>query len=398
MNTRTKNALILGAALALLAALLTWVAKQRGELHLQSTALDAIPGGALLVARGDLSKLRKTPLAQVLLGEGREIPGLGKVRDVCGMDPLDAMHELVLAIPAAGEEGDFGIAASGDVDDDALVACASKVIEARGGRPVVTPIGEFRCVRDATLAATGGEIAVRKGGPVLLGAGPYLRAMIDAVEGRGPTIRSSVAHSKLIEGVGSADVRITVVLTPDQRRTLDEELGGEASAGGEGDDKEQADGRAHAAPKANSRLGSALMAGAVGLSVGEPMQLKGFLMCESQDACEGWAELLKRAKTKRANDFGTKLLGFGEIFSRIEIQARGETVVAKVSLSGDEAKQLLEKMLVLRGGTRHPMPREMPERVAPPELPRPDAVIPAVPSASASGAPPKPKGSAEAKP
>lgn len=397
MNTRTKNALILGAALALLAALLTWVAKQRGELHLQSTALDAIPGGALLVARGDLSKLRKTPLAQVLLGEGREIPGLGKVRDVCGMDPLDAMHELVLAIPAAGEEGDFGIAASGDVDDDALVACASKVIEARGGRPVVTPIGEFRCVRDATLAATGGEIAVRKGGPVLLGAGPYLRAMIDAVEGRGPTIRSSVAHSKLIEGVGSADVRITVVLTPDQRRTLDEELG---------EDKEQADGRTHAASKANSRLGSALMAGAVGLSVGEPMQLKGFLMCESQDACEGWAELLKRAKTKRANDFGTKLLGFGEIFSRIEIQARGETVVAKVSLSGDEAKQLLEKVLVLRGGTRHPMPREMPERAAPPELPRPDAVIPAVPSASASGAPgastsggtPRPKGSAAAKP
>lgn len=391
MKTRTKNALVLGGALALLVAGLAWVARQRGELNFQTTALDAVPAGALLVARGDLNKLRSTSFAQVLLGEGREIPGLGKVRDVCGMDPLDSMHELVLAIPAAGEEGDFGLAASGDVADDALIACASKVIEARGGRPVVTPIGGFRCVRDATLAATGGEIAVRKGGPVLLGAGPYLRAMIDAVEGRGPTIRSSVAHNRLAEGLGSSDLRITVVLTPDQRRTLDEELEVQGQEG-----PGAAEGKSHGAPKTKRGLGSALMAGALGLSVGPKVQLRGLLVCESQDTCESWAELLRKTKTQRAGDFATKLLGFGDVLSRIEIQARGESVEAKVDMGADEAKQLLERVLALRGGMRHPMPRDLPEaRPSPVDAP-PDELIPARPSAGGSAsalpkkAPPKP--------
>ena len=90
-------------------------------------------------------------------------------------------------------------------------------------------------MRDATLAATGGEIAVRKGGPVLLGAGTYLRAMIDAAEGRTPTIRSSVAHTHLAREIGRAALRVTVVLTPEQRRTLDAELTGRASQqGGDG--------------------------------------------------------------------------------------------------------------------------------------------------------------------
>lgn len=393
MKTRTKNALVLGGALALLVAGLSWVAKQRGELNFQSTALDAVPAGALLVARGDLNKLRSTSFAQVLLGEGREIPGLGKVRDVCGMDPLDSLHELVLAIPAAGEEGDFGLAASGDVADDALIACASKVIEARGGRPVVTPIGGFRCVRDATLAATGGEIAVRKGGPVLLGAGPYLRAMIDAVEGRGPTIRSSVAHNRLAEGLGSSDLRITVVLTPDQRRTLDEELDVQ-SPGQEGPGATE--GKAHGAPKTKRGLGSALMAGALGLSVGPKVQLRGLLVCESQDSCESWAELLRKTKMQRAGDFATKLLGFGDVLSRIEIQARGESVEAKVDMGADEAKQLLERVLALRGGMRHPMPRDLPPAQPAPVDAPPDELIPARPSAGGSAsalpkkAPPKP--------
>lgn len=388
VKTRTKNALVLGAVLAALSAGLVWVAQKRGALSLNQagSALDAVPAGALLVASGDLDRLRNTPVGQMLMGEGREIPGLGKVRDVCGMDPLDGMRELVLAVPAAGEEGDFGIAASGDVADEALINCAVKVIEARGGRPVVTPIGGFRCVRDASMAATGGEIAVRKGGPVLLGAGPYLRAMIDAVEGRGPTVRSSVAHTRLKEGLGSSDVRVTVVLTPEQRRTLDEEL--EADMG----EAPAPDGPSHSARKRG--LGSALVAGALGLTVSSQVQVRGLLLCETQDACAEWAQMLRKAKEKRANDFATKLLGFGEVLSRIEIEAQGESVLARVALSADEAKPLLERLLTLRS-TRHPMPPATADQPLLPAGP-PDDVIPApsvsvsaqVPKASPSAGPP----------
>src|SRR5688572_2048817 len=112
---------------------LIWAAKQRSSADLRARALDSIPNGALLVATADLDTLRASPSFAPLLREGREIPGLGKVREVCGFDPMDTLHELAVAIPAAGEEGDFGIVAAGVVDDEALVACASKVIEARGG-------------------------------------------------------------------------------------------------------------------------------------------------------------------------------------------------------------------------------------------------------------------------
>src|SRR6185503_16245563 len=93
----------------------------------------------------------------------------------------------------------------------------------RGGRPVITSIGSFRSVRD-TAGTGGGEIAVRKGGPLLLGGGIYLRAMIDAADGHTPTIRSSVAHTGLAREVGAASIRLTVVLTRDQRQALAEEL------------------------------------------------------------------------------------------------------------------------------------------------------------------------------
>src|SRR5437773_541082 len=95
---------------------------------LRGRALDAIPSGALLLATADLAALRASPVGAPFLHEGREIPGLGKVRDVCGFDPIDTLTEVALAIPAAGDAGEFGLSAAGDVDADALVACASKVI------------------------------------------------------------------------------------------------------------------------------------------------------------------------------------------------------------------------------------------------------------------------------
>ena len=82
----------------------------------------------------------------------------------------------------SGDSGDFGLIASGKIDEKALITCASKVIEGRGGMPSVTTIGSFRTVRDTSLSEGGGEIAVRDGGPLLLGAGSYLRAMIDTAE------------------------------------------------------------------------------------------------------------------------------------------------------------------------------------------------------------------------
>jgi hypothetical protein len=372
VKTRTRNAIAVAAGLSVIAAGLVWMSAQRGALDLRFRALDAVPSGALLVAVGDLAALRGSPLGGPFLREGREIPGLGKVREVCGFDPLDTLSELALAIPAAGDEGDFGLVAAGDVQDEALLACAAKVIEARDGRPVITSIGTFRAVRDATLPASGGEIAVRKGGPVLLGAGAYLRAMIDAVEGRTPTIRSSLAHSHLARGIGGAAVRITVVLTPDQRRTLDEEL---KTASG-------------------SARGSSIVAGALGVELGPSISLHGVILCDSAGACRDLAGSLQTAKDARAGDMGTRIVGFGAMLDQMQIEAKGEEVHARVTVPADEAQKLLERLVALRG-MRHPMPRDAPGQPRDKEPPRavdppPDEVIPALPAGADAG-PPEPR-------
>ena len=107
MQTRTRNAIVFGVAAALAAAGLTAVARLRGAADPGGHALDAIPSGALLVATADLAALRGSPAGAPFLREGREIPGLGKVKDVCGFDPMDTLTEVAVAIPAAGEAGEL---------------------------------------------------------------------------------------------------------------------------------------------------------------------------------------------------------------------------------------------------------------------------------------------------
>lgn len=356
MQTRARNAIALAAAAAVLTAGLVGLARRRRVPDLRSRALDAVPAGALLVATADLAALRASPVGAPFLREGREIPGLGKVRDVCGFDPIDTLEEVAVAIPAAGDSGDFGLVASGPVDDARLIACAGKVIEARGGRPVVTTIGSFRTVRDAGLAS-GGEIAARKGGPLLFGAGAYLRAMIDAADGHAPTVKTSNVHGRLAREVGDAAVRVTVVLSREQRVALADEL---AIAGEE------------ASPAAS------IVAGALGLELGAMVSVKGVVACDRADACGKLAGALKSARDARAADHATRLVGFGPVFEQLAIEVDGDMVRARTQVPAEQAVTLAERLVTLRG-LRHPMPKDEapPKGAAPPEAsaPRADEII-----------------------
>jgi hypothetical protein len=333
VRTRTRNAIALCLIAVVLAAGLVFVRRKAPDAR--TGALSAVPAGALLVATVDLGALRASPVGAPFFQKGREIPGIGKVRDVCGFDPVDTVHEIALAIPAAGEGDDFGLVAAGTIDDEALLACASKVIETRGGRPIVTGTGSFRIVRDATMPAGGGEIAVRRGGPLLLGAGAYLRAMIDAAEGRAATIASSAAHARLAREVGPGAAQVTVVLTPEQRRELASEL--RATSPGK-------------PPPAAS-----IAAGALGVVLGERIGLHGVLVCDAAEPCVDVASSLKAARDERAADFATRLVGFGALLEQVRIEAHGEVVHARVDVPGAEAAVLLDRLLALRS-FRHPMP------------------------------------------
>jgi len=366
VQKRVRNAIAVVATAAVAAAGVAGVMRyRRGAVS--AHAIDAIPAGALLVATADLAGLRASPVGAPFLREGREIPGLGKVRDVCGFDPMDTLTEVALAIPAAGEAGEFGLVASGPIDDDALVACASKVIDARGGRAVTTTVGSFRSVRDATLTLSGGEIAVRRGGPLLLGAGAYLRAMIDAADGRSPGIGSSVAHGFLSHQVGDASIRATLVLSPELRHVVAEELASGGAAG---------------APEGS------ILAGAVGVQLGPAVGVHLVVSCATAEACASLADKLGKVRAERAADPATRVVGFGAVLDQITIAAEGTLIHARVELPADLAGLLADRLINLRG-IRHPM-RAHDEVPAPSPPPPPDEVVKPTPGSAAprdAGAP-----------
>jgi hypothetical protein len=176
-------------------------------------ALSALPPGAQVLARIDLTQVRKSALGAALTGGGRELSGLGSLGEICGFDPTEQIRELAIAMPESGAEPELGIVATGDFDADRIIGCVAKVITRRGGTPALSRIGDFASVRDRSR--DGAEVAVRSGGPVMVGEGAYFRAMLDAADGRGPTLLGDEAHAALREAVaGHGAISLTFITRP----------------------------------------------------------------------------------------------------------------------------------------------------------------------------------------
>lgn len=312
------------------------------------SSIDALPDGAFLVARADVGALRRSSALAPILSESGEIPGIGKVREVCGIDPLEHVTEVAMGVPAAGTDGDFGFVASGPIDAEALLSCASKVIEARGGRPVVNPIGGFRTVRDSAALASSAEIAARDGGPILLGAGTYLRAMIDAAEGRIPRVSSDILHDRLSNEIGPGAARITVVLTPEQRRSLNEEL---------------ARGGAQGSPAA------AMIGLGLAVSIDSRVGLSGIVVCDAANPCAELGKTFDARRASQTDDPFIRLLGAQPLLERMKIGAEGTKISARVDMSTEEAAALVERLLLVRQALQRQEARESFEDKEPPQTP-----------------------------
>src|SRR6185503_19622178 len=182
-------------------------------------------------------------------------------------EPLDSIDQLALVIPQGGSETEFGIVGAGRIESAALVECDRKVIAARSGQAVSTRIGSFTSVRDASPTGShgAGEIAVREGGPLLIGSGSFLRTMIDTADGSLPTIRVDQGHAALRATVAEeAAIVLTLVLSPAQRATIADEV-------------------SRSAGKAPASLQS-IVAAALGAKVTkETVQLHGVVLATSDD-------------------------------------------------------------------------------------------------------------------
>lgn len=348
------------AAAAALAGVALVATLRRGDLPARGGALAAIPADAMLVVTADLDRLRASPVLAPLVREGRELPGIGKLSDACGFDPVARLREIAIAVPAGGDDGEVGVAAVGAVEAAPLAACASKIVASRGGRPVVETVGSFTIVRDAR-ADHGGEIAVRDGGPVLLGGGAYLRQMMRAAERTEPTVASG-AHGRLRETIGPGAIVATMLVPKSMKDRARAELGG----------------RDVPAMRVESVVAS--------LAADPDVRVHAIATCDDAAPCAELSKSLASSRDEHAKDLGARLVGLGALLDRVVIETRGASIDARVRLGSDEATGLLDRLFTLnalRAATPTASSDALPEVAAPDEVVRP---------ASSSTEPPRRRG------
>lgn len=219
MLTRGNHVLLFGPPLLLWALLLVTAARHGARPALHAPATQAIPSGPMLLATLDLSR-RDRPAFHALLGEGWS----AELQARCGEDPLAPAAELALAMPAAAAEGEFGLALAGSFQVKRVVSCATRVIEGRGGRPVVLQDGPFSLISD--VASRGeGVVAIKEGGPLLLGGLAYVRRMIATAARREASVESDARHVALRSEVGEAMLVATLLPSQDLGERLRAEAG-----------------------------------------------------------------------------------------------------------------------------------------------------------------------------
>ncbi|MFO0547661.1 MAG: hypothetical protein U0271_04685 [Polyangiaceae bacterium] len=301
---------------------------------------EAIPTGAMLAVSVDMRALRSSPLAAPYLGGEREIPGLGKLGEACGFDPIASVDELVFAVPETFD-ADFGISATGGFSDEAVLGCAAKIIAAREGHPVVSNVGGFRSVRDLDDPASG-EIAARPGGALLFGGGAYLRAMIDTADGALPSLATDSTHAELsAELAGFETARATLVLSPKQRQTVADEI-------------------ARAAGRAPAALG-AIASAALGVRlVDDHASLLLVAHADDPSSAFALARLLDDARSNGLDAPVVRFLGLGDTLSAMKIEVHGASVHVTVDVTLETIETAVDRALKLRALLAEPDPGPAP--------------------------------------
>ncbi len=185
MRTRTKNFLMFGGVTAVVAGLGVWADARREPPRV----VDVLPKGTAVVVELDLVALRASGLAQLRLPGGLDDVTKG-CRDG---GPLAAIDRLALALPGASLDGDLAVVALGPrVRASAFVDCARQVIGTRGGTAKTAERDGFTLVQEGE--GLRGVLAVRDGGPVVLGRGAWFDAVLAAAQGATPSLRGDPVH------------------------------------------------------------------------------------------------------------------------------------------------------------------------------------------------------------
>lgn len=319
MNANRTRALLFLAAAGFAAGSM-FLAARESKPPKPMSPLMAAPADSMLVVTVDLERLRSSPVLAPLVQEGRELRGIGKLEDVCGFDPIGSLREIAFAVPS-GEGDDLGVIATGPIEAEAFLRCASHVIDRRGGKFVIETDGSFTLVRD-WHGGQGGTIAVRNGGPVLLGEGELLKAMMRAAEEKAPSALSTL-HPGLRERAGEGAIVASIVIPNEMKELVRAEVGQDFPA---------------------LRLESAVAV----LSADPAFRIGMRANCDAPEPCAELAESLREARDEKAGEVGARLAGLANLLSRLRIEAEGKSLVARLDVPAEEASKLVDRLMALQ--------------------------------------------------
>ncbi len=327
---------------------------RRGPGHPSADVLSAVPRGAWLLATVDVAGLRSSPAAQAFASAGGvTIPGVGRIVDVCGFEPLAHVTEVALVDPEG--EGDFGVAFEGDFDEHVLSDCAQKIVVDRSGTPRTERYGSYTLIGDSDRAATPdaapreaghtlvkrARLAIRKGGPFLVGRGAWLETMIDAVEGKAEraapellALRSDLLAAGGAAGGSARQVVVAALLPKAMRDQLKSEMQSQDSP---------RPSEAYAGVLGVDRAGFAVATGAAGSTT----YFRAELHCETAGDCGAVKGLLEQKRTAAAGRPEARLLGLGQALDTMAFVAAGTSLDARAELPTDAFVRLVERLAAL---------------------------------------------------
>ncbi len=338
------------ACVALAAAALAFLAGRGGEAQHSVAAYDAIPRGTSLVVLLDVRKLREAGLGEIA---GSDVGALGPIG--CGKELAAGVCELAIALAASpgGEDAppDFGVVATGELPAARLLACARRTIEKRGGAAVVTRIGSFDTVRDARRPGEAGEIAVREGGPLLLGGGAWLRGMIDAADGRVPAHSGDPLHAALRRSLAPKAAAVATWTPPPGWLARFADLGD------------------HKTPLDDLR------AAALGVEVAPRVAVHAVLGFGEAASASSVAKMLGHWKGGGEALIVARSLGF-PLLERLRASARERELHVELDLAKDEAERIAERLLGAMSAPPAGAPGSPPGPLQRPSA-QPDEIVPA---------------------
>jgi len=350
VSTRQRNL----ALLALVFVLVVIFAYFSGS-PTHPSALDAVPARSFIVATIDVPALRASPFWTKIASVES---GMTEVKQRCGFDPLERAREVAVCVPEEEAPGEFGVVARADVESAEITACAEKLAEARGDRTRVVSQNGFTIVEDEGSERTVSRIAMRPGGPLIVGAGKWLDSMMDVARtGVGGASRDE-AHESLRKAVAPATIVISAILPKKLRDRVRQEMGP--------DDESSA---AMAGVLGVSQLAAAFTPGISGGKASLVVELR----CESDEACVAVEKLIDRKRKSAENDVRLRVIGAAVVLGEIKLDRKNTTLRLTLTHDADDLARVVGALF--EAATARPA--GAPPRAPPRASVSPDEILPA---------------------